>query len=840
MKDKDKNLTDDNYDDDYLDDYEEYEDDEYYDDDDYYEDEDEEEVENIPLKEDSPSNGSNGSNKDGEENPYYDDKSVDDGNEKFDKKMAHFSLPNLRDKHKKSGKNNRNQKKTPLYYILTFFKKLLALVGTTLVSIFLILVITGTVCVVAFVIYVLSFMDTTTDVNLTEYEMSYASYIYTVDSDGNEDLVYKVKASDGEQRIPITIDQIPQDVRNAFVYTEDERFYAHDGVDLKRTLGAFVNIFTNIYGSEQGGSTITQQLIKNITGDNETSSERKIREIFRAMQLEKKYPKDTILESYLNCIYFGRVDNNNLNGIEAASIAYFGKSTSELSIVEAACLAAIPKDPFLYNPIDNPEENKTRQEYVLSKMFENGVISPEQYEEALNEELIFTNSDEFKELYPDFKLFDEEEEIEYDEDGNPIESITPYYVDAAIYEVRDWIAEEEGISQEDALSKFNKGGYTLYLTIDLDMQAYVDEKYLDRDNFLTYAKNSEGEYVQSSFIAMDYDGNVLAMAGGIGEKETNLGFNRAVQAQRQVGSTMKPVAAYGCALYNDEITWSTLFQDKGFLVDGKDWPSNYSTYGNSLEWTYNYIYVYDALRRSVNTTPANIVNEMGLETVFDFSKNKLGLNLVSPEEAANGVGDMTYSSLAVGGLYGGTSIEDLVNAYMPYGNGGYFQDAHVISRIENSATGEVLLDNSDSSHKEQVIDEETAYVMNKLLRQVITSGTGTAANLSNKTVCGKTGTTSDFNDITFVGLTEDFVSGIWVGYDTPYGLSPSLSSAQIWKNVIGGYANSLDTDASYPECDTVIEAHFCTSTGLIATSRCPQSSEVGYYKSSNATYCGRH
>lgn len=840
MKDKDKNLTDDNYDDDYLDDYEEYEDDEYYDDDDYYEDEDEEEVENIPLKEDSPSNGSNGSNKDGEENPYYDDKSVDDGNEKFDKKMAHFSLPNLRDKHKKSGKNNRNQKKTPLYYILTFFKKLLALVGTTLVSIFLILVITGTVCVVAFVIYVLSFMDTTTDVNLTEYEMSYASYIYTVDSDGNEDLVYKVKASDGEQRIPITIDQIPQDVRNAFVYTEDERFYAHDGVDLKRTLGAFVNIFTNIYGSEQGGSTITQQLIKNITGDNETSSERKIREIFRAMQLEKKYPKDTILESYLNCIYFGRVDNNNLNGIEAASIAYFGKSTSELSIAEAACLAAIPKDPFLYNPIDNPEENKTRQEYVLSKMFENGVISPEQYEEALNEELIFTDSDEFKELYPDFKLFDEEEEIEYDEDGNPIESITPYYVDAAIYEVRDWIAEEEGISQEDALSKFNNGGYTLYLTIDLDMQAYVDEKYLDRDNFLTYAKNSEGEYVQSSFIAMDYDGNVLAMAGGIGEKETNLGFNRAVQAQRQVGSTMKPVAAYGCALYNDEITWSTLFQDKGFLVDGKDWPSNYSTYGNSLEWTYNYIYVYDALRRSVNTTPANIVNEMGLETVFDFSKNKLGLNLVSPEEAANGVGDMTYSSLAVGGLYGGTSIEDLVNAYMPYGNGGYFQDAHVISRIENSATGEVLLDNSDSSHKEQVIDEETAYVMNKLLRQVITSGTGTAANLSNKTVCGKTGTTSDFNDITFVGLTEDFVSGIWVGYDTPYGLSPSLSSAQIWKNVIGGYANSLDTDASYPECDTVIEAHFCTSTGLIATSRCPQSSEVGYYKSSNATYCGRH
>jgi penicillin-binding protein 1A len=150
----------------------------------------------------------------------------------------------------------------------------------------------------------------------------------------------------------------------------------------------------------------------------------------------------------------------------------------------------------------------------------------------------------------------------------------------------------------------------------------------------------------------------------------------------------------------------------------------------------------------------------------------------------------------------------------------------------------VLLDNTTG--KEQVIDEETAYVMNKLLRQVITSGTGKQANLSNKTVCGKTGTTSDFIDITFVGLTEDFVSGIWVGYDTPYALSPSLSSAQIWNNVIGGYANSLDTGATYPECSTVIESNFCTSTGLIANSRCPQSSDVGYYKSSNPTYCGKH
>ncbi|MGN1411306.1 MAG: transglycosylase domain-containing protein [Oscillospiraceae bacterium] len=875
MKDKDKNnLPDDeNFDDEYYNDNDEYlNDDEYYDDEEYYDDDNEyyDDDEYQDYEEDDYEEGSIIDNDNEEEpqeideeteespvdedisqeeddhqetsNPY--DELSDDKSSKL-KKDAKFSFFKSKDESNQDTSSQPKKKakkgKSPAHYIWFVFKKLVSLVVTTIISIFLILVITGTVCVVAFVLYVLSFMDTTTDVSLMDYEMSYASYIYTVDKDGTEDLVYKVKSSNGEQRIPVTIDDIPQDVRNAFVYTEDERFYAHDGVDLKRTLGAFVNIFTNIYGSEQGGSTITQQLIKNITGEDDVSSQRKIREIFRAMQLEKKYPKDKILESYLNCIYFGRVDGNNLNGIEAASIAYFGKTTKELSIAEAACLASIPKDPFKYNPLNNPEENATRREYVLSKMFENGVISPEQYEDALEEKLIFTNSEEFSKLNPDFKLFDdteEEEEIEYDEDGNPIKKVTPWYVDAAIYEVRDWIAETEGVDKETALSIFNKGGYTLYLTIDLDMQAYVDESYMNRDNFLTYSKNPQGERVQSSFVAMDYDGNVLAMSGGIGEKTDNLGFNRAVQSERQVGSTMKPVASYGCALYNDKITWSTIFKDSGITVDGQAWPKNYTTSGDSLNWSRSPTYVYDALRRSLNTIPAKICDELGLETVFAYSTEKLGMDLLAPEDAPNGTGDMTYSALAVGGLYKGISIENLVNAFMPYGNGGYYNKAHVISRIENSATGEIILDNSTGKH--QVIDEETAYVMNKLLRQVVKSGTGTAANLSNKTVCAKTGTTSDFNDITFVGLTEDFVSGIWVGYDTPYSLSPSLSSAQIWKNVIGGYANKLDTGAEYPECDTVIEARFCTSTGKIANSRCPKSSDVGYYKSSNAEYCGTH
>ena len=200
--------------------------------------------------------------------------------------------------------------------------------------------------------------------------------------------------------------------------------------------------------------------------------------------------------------------------------------------------------------------------------------------------------------------------------------------------------------------------------------------------------------------------------------------------------------------------------------------------------------------------------------------------------------DIDYSPLAVGGVTDGLTIENLVNAYMPYGNGGVYKKAHLISQLVNSADGSIILDNTGDG--EQVIDPETAYVMNKLLQQVILSGTGTAAQLSNKTVAGKTGTTSNWNDICFVGLTEDFVSGIWMGYDTPSTLPAYVNSAGVWKNVIGGYANSLDTDASYPDNENVVEAYFCTSTGKLATSRCPHSGSVGYYKSSNAEYCTSH
>ncbi len=752
-------------------------------------------------------------------NPYDADYDENDGRE---------SRPPKKPKKKKSK-------------FLKFCKKFFTIICSTILSLVLILVVTCTIVATALTVYVMEFMENTDDVNIKSAEMSYASYIYAHDEETDEDvLLYEVKSND-IQCIPVDIENVPQHVRNAFVCAEDERFYAHEGVDYKRTFAAFANYFLDFYGTAQGGSTITQQLIKNITGDNDTSPERKIREIFRAMEMEKRYPKDEILEGYLNCIGFG----GSAMGVQMGSVKYFGKSVDEISIAEAACLAAIPQNPEKINPFADVELNRERQEYVLSKMYENGVISTDEYYDALNEQLIFTNSEEYKALHPEENKVvypeDDEEDDSTGEDDEPKEKVTPYYVDAAIYEIVDYLMEEHQITQQEALEKFRRGGYAAYITIDFDMQEYVEEKYLNYNNFQYSGYNKFDEQPQSSFIAMDYSGNILAVVGGIGEKQTSLDFNRAVQAKRQPGSCMKPVASYGYAIENNKITWSTIFTDKPIHYNGEDWPSNYSSDDVNKNWSYAPTYVFNALKLSKNTIPAQICQQCGLREIFDYSTKTLGLELVEErysESRGKILTDIDYSPLAVGGVTDGVTIKNLVNAYMPYGNGGVYKEAHIISKLLNSADGSVILDNTTGG--EQVIDPESAYVMNKLLQQVILSGTGTAAQLSNKTVAGKTGTTSDWYDIMFVGLTEDFVSGIWMGYDTPSTLPAYVNSAGVWRNVIGGYANSIVSDASYPDNANVVEAQYCTYTGKLATSRCPRSSAVGYYKSTNAEYCTSH
>lgn len=723
--------------------------------------------------------------------------------------------------------------KPPVRTPISVIRKIFAIFGTTLLSMFLIVIITGTIVATAMTVYVLEFMDETSDVTITELASSANTIIYA--NKGKNELVELYTVNNEIQRVPVDIDKIPQHVRDAFVCIEDERFYSHEGVDYKRTFAAFANMFIHIYDTQQGGSTITQQLIKNLTGDDDPSPERKIREIFRAMQFEKKYSKDEILENYLNYIGFG----GPTNGIQLAAIKYFGKDVSELSIAEAACLAAIPKSPETLNPFAGYEDDETgewintgkeanrdRQENVLLHMYTNGAISYDQYQEALDEKLIFTDSKEYKKEHPEADA----EKIEESQKANS------WVVDTALREYAAVLMDEYGIDEEEAFARINNGGYQIYTTVDLKMQEYVQDKYLDLSNLMdpdsncTYDEEEDKMiYPQSAFIAMNYKGEIKCVVGGIGEKKKFLVFNRATMSQRQPGSCMKPVSTYGLALYTDHIHWGSMYKDMPIKVDGEEWPDNY-------DYTYNNypIPIYDALRRSRNTVPAQLCKELTPKSVFDFSTKNLGLRLTA--EADNGASDIAYAPLSIGALTYGVSIDNLVNAYLPYGNGGTYYSSHIISKVEKG-DGSIVYDNDGNPH--EAVDKETAYVMNKLLQEVIKNGTGTAAQLSNKTVAGKTGTSEDWNDLCFVGLTEDFVSGVWIGYDTKAELNTSLSSAQVWYNIIGEYANDVKSDNHYPECKDVVSGPMCTSSGMIAGDNCSRGI-TGYWKSSNAPYCSNH
>lgn len=719
----------------------------------------------------------------------------------------------------------------------------LSILGSTLISLFLILIITCTIVATALVVYVMHFRDDVSNVTIEEMELSYNTDIYAKDK--NDEWVPIYEVSNQSQRIPVDISTIPQHVRDAFVCAEDERFYTHDGVDYKRTLSAFVNMFIHIYDTNQGGSTITQQLIKNITGDSEQSPSRKIREIFRAMELERAYSKDKILETYLNYIGFG----GSSNGIEHAAQKYFGKSASELDVAEAACLAAIPKSPETLNPFagytddatgewvnTGKEKNRSRQQYVLWQMYDNGALTYDEYEKALHEKLVFTDSDEYKAAHPDA----DKQQIA---DSS---TATSWIVDAAIYEVASYLEDKFNLTQEQAVARINDGGYQIYTTANLDMQEYVEQRYADINNLVESSRVAkwqdndgdgvyspeEVEYPESSFIAMDYQGNILAVVGAIGEKTESLCWNYATMEPRQPGSTIKPLTTYGLALESDLIHWGAIYKDEPIQVNGEAWPTNYSEDSSAMSISHKDLKIYQALEKSYNTVPAQLCQALTPQKVFEFATSKLRLDLC--EDSGDGHTDMDYSPLTVGALTYGVTLENLVNGYIPYGNGGTQYQAHLVSKVMKGA-GELVYEND--GNPQTAVSAETSYVMNKLLQNVVNNGTGTAAKLENKHVAGKTGTTEDWNDLTFVGLTEDFVSGIWIGYTERSELQDhNIKSAQIWQNVIGEYANSLSTGAEYPKNDKVVEAPMCDKSGKIAGPNCTSTS-TGYWKSSNAPVC---
>ena len=695
--------------------------------------------------------------------------------------------------------NKRPKRKRTGSKALVVTRQIFGHLARIFVTLFLVGVITGCVVVTAITIYVMNFMETDEPINLDNVSMAETTIFYANDENGVQTEVYRMAAD--ENRIEVTIDQIPQCLIEAYVCTEDKRFYEHDGVDWIRTVRVTVNAL--LRGGSQGGSTITQQLVKNITKDDDVTPVRKIREIFRAIQLERQYTKDEILEKYLNIIFLG----GRNRGVEAASQAYFGCHVWELTTPQAASLAGMTRSPNSWRPDLYPEKNKDRRNYALRCMYEQGKLTEEEYKKYCAEPVVTVDSSQ---VTPDPST------------TQTAQGVTSYYTDAVIEEVIADLMEANNWSREYASDRLRQGGYRIYMNVDAKLQKIVEEKFLDWQTFSPneLSPNANDETPEAAFVIMDYEGKVLALVGGKGEKTQSRSFNRATMAARSPGSAIKPIAVYAPALEYDLINWSTVLVDSPVMKNnGNDWPKNFS---GKYEGDVTVVY---ALRKSLNTIPVKLIQQLTPERSVEFMEKKFGITTLVKSGSVNDC----VPALTLGSMSKGIYLEEITAAYAPFGNGGLYYKPATYSRIEDT-NGNVVYDNT--STKNRALSEDTASIMNRLLRQVVVgeSGTGRRANMGDMDVVGKTGTSQDYYDRAFVGMTPYYIGGFWTGYDTPAELPESrlYSPDTVWKTIMTEVHEGLEPK-QFDLSDDVVSMEFCVESGLAVTSRCTKT-ETGYYK----------
>ncbi len=696
------------------------------------------------------------------------------------KKDKIFDLNSYRNNNRKG--NKRKVKKSAKVKILR-----------SLLAFFLVCVMVFCLGVGGFLIYVFNFVDDDFVVDLDELKLNCTTTIFV--QEGEEWVEYQ-RLHGSENRIWVSYEEIPQDMKDAFVAVEDKRFFKHGGVDWRRTISAFANYFLHFYSSNQGGSTITQQLVKNLTGDDAQTPDRKIREIMRARRLETQYSKETILECYMNVVSMA----NNISGVEVAANYYFNKPVSELTLSECAALAGITKNPEKYRPDRFPDNTIERRDTVLALMLEQGYITEEEHDSAVAEKLnVVADPENIKQV-----------------------EINSYFVDALIDDVISDLQTLYNCSEDDASIMFYNNGYQIYASVDMDIQERCEEVF---SNVKTYGLKSHGETLQGAITVMDYEGHILGVAGGIGEKTTNRGFNRATMAVRQPGSTMKPIAAYSQAIEKNIITYSSAVNDNRRKF-GSWAPNNW--YGGNK----GYITAHFALEYSVNTIPTYLVNDIRPQVSYDFLKNTLGCTSLTSEDA-------NLAPLGMGGTNGGLTTTQSAAAYAIFGNLGVYHEPTTYHYVTDMK-GNVILDYDENGV--QAISEDTATVMNYMLRNVVYGGSGTGRGASgyirNMKIYAKTGTSNNTRDLWFVGGSPYYVASCWTGYDNNYTINSSTIAQRMWGAVMSDIHKGLEakkfTDSKY-----VSKRYYCAETGLLATTNCT-SKEVGYYKNSYLPTCSHH
>ena len=617
--------------------------------------------------------------------------------------------------------------------------RVLGIIGTIL----LIGVVTGLIFVCIFAFYVKTCITPSLDLDLNDFTLNQSSIIYYQDSNGDYQKLTTVKSS--ENRIWVDGDQIPQHMKDALVAIEDKRFYTHKGVDWFRTAHAALNMFTG--GSTFGGSTITQQLIKNLTQQDDITVQRKLLEIFQALDLEKNYDKDEILEYYLNAVYFGE----GCYGVQTAAQTYFGKDAKDLSVAESAAIVGITNLPTYYDPFYSVENNKERQENVLREMYKQGYLNKSEYEAAKSEELEFVRGENSPDTF----------------------NVYSYYEEVVLSDVIGDLAEAKGISRNAASQLVHNAGYEIYACIDKDIQAKVDAIYTDPEQ-LPKSYSGTKSQLQSAIVIIDQTtGEIKALSGGTGEKTISYGLNRATGTTRPPGSSIKPIAVYGPAVEYGLISPSTmvLYADETHVQ-----LAHTSWYPKNSPNTYDgIITITTALQKSKNTVAAQIMDKLTPSASLEFLRSRLGVTSLIDSDA-------DYAAMALGEPHYGITVREMAQAYTALANDGVFTYSRTYTMVKDRS-GKIILDNQPQTIR--AFSQETARTMTYMLNNAATYGTGSESRLSNMPVAGKTGTTTSNRDRWFCGYTPYYTCAVWTGYDTPETMSFSGNPAtQIWQKVM--------------------------------------------------------
>lgn len=674
------------------------------------------------------------------------------------------------------------------------------------------------VCIVGsvLVVYMVNHFDADSYLPvLGEMSMDTRSVIYVQNTAGEWEPYHNLL---GGNSVWTDLNEIPVHLQNALIAIEDERFWEHDGVDWKRTAGAMVNLVVNrvfhIGNTEYGGSTITQQLIRVTTQNKDHSIKRKVNEILAAVELERnESTKQQVLEAYLNNLPL----TGDLVGVGIGARYYFGKEVQELDLAESAVLVSITNNPSQYDPYAHPENVRQRQRIVLAKMYELDMISKDEYLQAVNEELVFKSSAVHQQ-------------------------VQDYYVDLVVEDVIRDLMEEYGYTYNYAANMVYYGGLSIYSAENPSLQKSVEAIYTNENNFPAH-RNKDTEDPQTGFFAIDYDGKVIATIGGRGEKTANRVLNRSTQSTRSPGSSIKPLSAYGPAIAENIVHYSSLVRDAPItLPNGTKWPHNYNVKGTPDNGD---VLLGVGLQKSLNTVAARLVQELTPQRSFDYATKTFQLSTLLEAKAVNGSikTDIALAPMALGAFTDGVTVREMAAAYGVYGSGGFYNKPFTYYKVvkgDDESTSTLLTGGKKST---MVLDAETCYVMIRLMNRVTTQGT--AADIAKSwpgwETFGKTGTSETNRDVYFTGGTAYYVAASWFGYDNNQVMIGTQTgyARRLWNLAMKALHKNLEIKG-FTAPEGVQTLKYCTVTGQLATDACP-GTDTGYYKSVNIPpVCSTH